>query len=52
MLEVIRVKHKLPALAAAVVVDGKIVVTNAVGVRKSGGSMASPRLSSWSDCLR
>src|SRR6266481_3501512 len=38
MLENIRVKHKLPALAAAVVVDGKIVVTNAVGFRKNGGT--------------
>jgi CubicO group peptidase (beta-lactamase class C family) len=37
MLETIRVKHSLPALAAAVVVDGKIVVTNAVGYRKNGG---------------
>ena len=37
MLETIRVKHNLPALAAAVVVDGKIVVTNAVGFRKNGG---------------
>jgi CubicO group peptidase (beta-lactamase class C family) len=37
MLETIRVKHNLPALAAAVVVDGKIVMTNAVGFRKSGG---------------
>jgi len=36
MLETIRAKHKLPALAAAVVVDGKIVVTNAVGFRKHG----------------
>jgi CubicO group peptidase (beta-lactamase class C family) len=38
MLETIRVKHNFPALAAAVVVDGKIVVTNAVGFRKSGGT--------------
>jgi CubicO group peptidase (beta-lactamase class C family) len=38
MLENIRVKHNLPALAAAVVVDGKIVVTNAVGFRKNGGT--------------
>src|SRR6185437_15334135 len=38
MLETIRVKHNLPALAAAVVVDGKIVMTNAVGFRKSGGT--------------
>lgn len=37
MLEKIRVKQGLPALAAAVVVDGKIVVTNAVGFRKNGG---------------
>jgi len=37
MLETIRVKHNFPALAAAVVVDGKIVVTNAVGFRKKGG---------------
>jgi CubicO group peptidase (beta-lactamase class C family) len=37
MLETIRVKHNLPALAAAVVVDGKIVVTSAVGFRKNGG---------------
>jgi CubicO group peptidase (beta-lactamase class C family) len=38
MLEIIRVKHNFPALAAAVVVDGKIVVTNAVGFRKNGGT--------------
>ncbi|MDQ6631916.1 MAG: beta-lactamase family protein [Verrucomicrobiota bacterium] len=38
MLEKIRVKHNFPALAAAVVVDGKIVVTNAVGFRKNGGT--------------
>lgn len=37
MLEAIRVKHNFPALAAAVVVDGKIVATNAVGFRKHGG---------------
>ena len=36
MLETIRVKHNFPALAAAVVVDGKIVMTNAVGFRKNG----------------
>jgi CubicO group peptidase (beta-lactamase class C family) len=39
-LETIRVKHKFPALAAAVVVDGKIVTTNAVGFRKHGGTEA------------
>jgi CubicO group peptidase (beta-lactamase class C family) len=38
MLENIREKHNFPALAAAVVVDGKIVVTNAVGFRKNGGT--------------
>ena len=36
MLETIRVKHHLPALAAAVVVDGKVVMSNAVGFRKNG----------------
>ena len=36
MLEEIRVKHKFPALAAAVVVNGKVVATNAVGFRKYG----------------
>src|SRR5438552_15254862 len=38
ILENIRVKHNFPALAAAVIVDGKIVVTNAVGFRKNGGT--------------
>jgi CubicO group peptidase (beta-lactamase class C family) len=37
MLETVRVKHHLPALAAAVVVNGKLVMTNAVGFRKNGG---------------
>ena len=36
MLESIREKRNLPALAAAVVVDGKIVATGAVGFRKNG----------------
>jgi CubicO group peptidase (beta-lactamase class C family) len=40
MLETIRLKHKLPALAAAVVVDGKVVATNAVGFRRHGGTEA------------
>lgn len=35
-LEKIRAAHKLPALAAAVIVDGKLVAVNAVGVRKIG----------------
>jgi len=38
LLETIRVKHNFPALAAAVVVDGKTVVTNAVGFRKNTGT--------------
>jgi CubicO group peptidase (beta-lactamase class C family) len=38
MLEAIRVKHNFPALAAAVVVGGKIVATNAVGFRKHGST--------------
>ena len=40
MLEVIRLEHKFPALASAVVVDGKIVATNAVGFRKHRGTEA------------
>jgi CubicO group peptidase (beta-lactamase class C family) len=36
MLEAIRAKHKLPALAAAVVVHGKVVATDAAGVRRHG----------------
>ena len=35
-LESIRLKHKVPALAVAVVMDGKIVATNAIGFRKWG----------------
>jgi CubicO group peptidase (beta-lactamase class C family) len=40
LLETIRVKHQFPALAAAVVVDGKIMATTAVGFRKQGGTEA------------
>lgn len=36
MLESIREQQNLPALAAAVVVDGKLVMSSAVGLRKSG----------------
>src|SRR5688572_6374486 len=39
MLETIRLKHNLPALAAAVVVDGKVVATNAVGLRRHGAAI-------------
>jgi CubicO group peptidase (beta-lactamase class C family) len=38
MLEEIRVKHKFPALAASVIVDGNIVATEAVGFRRHGGT--------------
>jgi CubicO group peptidase (beta-lactamase class C family) len=38
LLKTIRVEHGFPALAAAVVVNGEIVATNAVGFRKHGGS--------------
>lgn len=38
MLETIRAKHSFPALAAAVVVDGKVVAKNATGVRVFGGT--------------
>jgi CubicO group peptidase (beta-lactamase class C family) len=38
MLEAIREKHDFPALAAAVIVDGKTVVTSAVGFRRDGGA--------------
>jgi len=38
LLEHIRAKYKLPSLAAAVLFDGSIVATNAVGVRKQGDS--------------
>lgn len=37
MLEGVRVEHQFPALAAAVIVDGRIVFTNAVGFRRQGG---------------
>ena len=40
MLEAVRLKHEFPALAAAVVVDGKLVTANAVGFRKRGGPEA------------
>lgn len=37
-LEEIRRKHKLPALAAAVVVKGNLVTSGAVGIRKEGAT--------------
>ena len=38
LLEHIRAKHKVPSLAVAVLFEGGIVATNAVGVRKQGDS--------------
>jgi CubicO group peptidase (beta-lactamase class C family) len=38
MLEAIRIQHGFPALAAAVIVDGRIAATNAVGFRTLGGT--------------
>ena len=35
LLESIRVKERLPALAAAIIIDGKIYATAAVGTRKA-----------------
>ena len=42
-LESIRQKHKLPALAAAVIVDGKLVSFAAVGERKLGSKVKVSR---------
>ena len=36
LLESIRVQERLPALAAAIIIDGKIYATAAVGTRKKG----------------
>jgi len=43
VLEPIRAKHKLPALAAAVVLKGQVVALDAVGVRKAGTDVAVTR---------
>ena len=37
MLEAIRAKHQLPALAAAAVIDGRVVALGTTGTRKFGG---------------
>ncbi len=39
ILEKIRIEHRLPAIAAAAVLDGKIVAEGAVGLRKAGFSV-------------
>lgn len=39
VLEAVRKKHDLPALAAAVILRGEIVATGAVGVRKIGADV-------------
>ncbi|MBM4033517.1 MAG: beta-lactamase family protein [Planctomycetes bacterium] len=43
VLEPIRARHKLPALAAAVVLKGRLVALDAVGVRKTGTDVAVTR---------
>ncbi|MGI8905894.1 MAG: serine hydrolase domain-containing protein [Candidatus Sumerlaeaceae bacterium] len=45
LLEPIREKHKLPALAAAVVIDGEVAAQGVVGVRK----LDSPEIATISD---
>src|SRR5262245_7613071 len=40
LLEAIRAKHKLPALAAAVIKDGRVAAQAAVGVRRASGTEA------------
>src|SRR5262249_34459181 len=39
-LEQVRSKYKLPALAASVVIDDRVVAASAVGVRVAGGTLA------------
>ena len=39
VLETIRARHNLPALAAAVVRDGRVLAVGAVGVRKAGSDV-------------
>jgi CubicO group peptidase (beta-lactamase class C family) len=39
LLEILRAKHNLPALAAATIVDGRILNHEAVGVRKLGADV-------------
>ncbi len=46
-LEPIRKKHDLPALAAAVIVDGRLLALGATGVRKAGTNVAVTR----NDCF-
>ena len=43
LLEPIRRRHELPALAAAVVRDGRLAALGAVGVRKAGSTVAVTR---------
>lgn len=40
LLEPIRSKHKIPAMAAAVIKDGKVIAIGATGVRAAGGTEA------------
>jgi len=43
LLEPVRAKHGLPAMAAAVVLDGRTAALGAVGVRKAGSKVAVTR---------
>jgi CubicO group peptidase (beta-lactamase class C family) len=47
LLEPIRQKHQLPALAAAAVVEGRTVAIGATGVRKFGGTEAVTNADLW-----
>ncbi|MCS5693242.1 beta-lactamase family protein [Cyanobium sp. FGCU-6] len=43
MLEPVRSRYSLPALAAAVVIEGKVVAVGAVGTRKAGAQIPVQR---------
>ena len=46
-LEKIRAKHRLPALAAAAMIEGKLVMHDAVGVRRAGDAMPATAEDKW-----
>lgn len=47
MLEKIRLKHKVPAVAAAAVLDGNLVSEGATGLRRIGGKKAVTKDDLW-----
>lgn len=47
LLEPIRAKNNLPALAAAAIIDGKLVAIGAIGVRAMGSKEAVTREDRW-----